>query len=197
MPSVFEAFRFHRHIAKPRGLVVAVIFFGVNGELTARNLKQTVRVGNLAYFETFNFGGKRFDDIDPAGLDYLRQYAWPGNVRELQNVIERAVVLAEGETITVADLPVDLQNAGRSGSSARQESAVRQGSNSEPGSSRRDEDPLVERQSLIDALAKCGGNKARAARLLGLARSTYFSKLKKHGLADAEGNISHIKRLPR
>ena len=136
--------------------------------------------------------GKRITKFEDEAIDVLTRYSWPGNIRELQNVIERAVVLAEDETITVADLPVDLQNAG-----SRSSSPVRQGSNGESVSNRIDEDPLVERQSLIDALAKCGGNKARAARLLGLARSTYFSKLKKHGLADAEGNISHIKRLPR
>ncbi|MDP3875996.1 MAG: sigma 54-interacting transcriptional regulator [Methylobacter sp.] len=48
--------------------------------------------------------GKRFDDIDPAGLDYLRQYAWPGNVRELQNVIERAVILSQGSLLNIAPL---------------------------------------------------------------------------------------------
>jgi len=47
---------------------------------------------------------KRFDDIDPAGLDYLRQYAWPGNVRELQNVIERAVILSQGSLLDIAPL---------------------------------------------------------------------------------------------
>ena len=48
--------------------------------------------------------GKRFDNIDPAGLDYLRQYAWPGNVRELQNVIERAVILSQGPLLEIAPL---------------------------------------------------------------------------------------------
>ena len=48
--------------------------------------------------------GKRFDDIDPSGLDYLRQYAWPGNVRELQNVIERAVILSQGSLLEIAPL---------------------------------------------------------------------------------------------
>ncbi|HEY8095254.1 MAG TPA: sigma 54-interacting transcriptional regulator [Methylobacter sp.] len=48
--------------------------------------------------------GKRFDDIDPAGLEYLRQYAWPGNVRELQNVIERAVILSQGSLLEIAPL---------------------------------------------------------------------------------------------
>jgi transcriptional regulator with GAF, ATPase, and Fis domain len=131
--------------------------------------------------------GKRIMAFEEDAIDQLTRYPWPGNIRELQNVIERAVVLAEGETVTAADLPVDLQNgrasAGRKSLRDSQFSA--------------DDNPLVERQNLIDALAKCGGNKARAARMLGLARSTYFSKLKKHGLADPEGDIGHVKRLPR
>jgi formate hydrogenlyase transcriptional activator len=48
--------------------------------------------------------GKRFDDIDPAGLEYLREYSWPGNVRELQNVIERAVILSQGSLLEIAPL---------------------------------------------------------------------------------------------
>jgi PAS domain S-box-containing protein len=48
--------------------------------------------------------GKRFDDIDPAGLGYLRQYSWPGNVRELQNVIERAVILSPGRLLEITPL---------------------------------------------------------------------------------------------
>jgi len=46
--------------------------------------------------------GKRFDDIDPAGLEQLKNYAWPGNVRELQNVIERAVILSQGPLLEIA-----------------------------------------------------------------------------------------------
>lgn len=134
--------------------------------------------------------GKRITKFEDGAIDLLTRYPWPGNIRELQNVIERAVVLAEGETITTSDLPVDLQSA-----------RIAQERPSAGDTSARDSypsgHPLDERQALIDALEKCGGNKARAARSLGLARSTYFSKLKKHGLADADGNISHIKRLPR
>ncbi|MCX7093737.1 MAG: hypothetical protein NTY50_09860 [Methylobacter sp.] len=48
--------------------------------------------------------GKRFDDIDPVGLEQLRHYAWPGNVRELQNVIERVVILSQGPLLEIAPL---------------------------------------------------------------------------------------------
>jgi DNA-binding NtrC family response regulator len=45
--------------------------------------------------------GKRFTDIDSAGLEHLRHYHWPGNVRELQNVIERAVILSPGPLLEI------------------------------------------------------------------------------------------------
>ena len=48
--------------------------------------------------------GKRFDDIDPVSLDYLKLYSWPGNVRELQNVIERAVILSQGSLLEIKPL---------------------------------------------------------------------------------------------
>jgi transcriptional regulator with GAF, ATPase, and Fis domain len=133
--------------------------------------------------------GKRLAKFEDEAIDMLSRYSWPGNIRELQNVIERAVVLAEGETITTTDLPMDLQNDTLPEHRKPMSDAFLQASDSG--------DPLVERQALIDALEKCGGNKARAARLLGLARSTYFSKLKKFGLADGDGLVSPVRRIPR
>ncbi|MCL1792022.1 MAG: sigma-54 dependent transcriptional regulator [Peptococcaceae bacterium] len=57
--------------------------------------------------------GKHLHSVTPDAMELLQQYAWPGNVRELKNVIERAVVLCETETITVADLPERLRKKGR------------------------------------------------------------------------------------
>ena len=138
--------------------------------------------------------GRRIAKFEDEAIDLLLRYPWPGNIRELQNVIERAVVLAEGETITVSDLPVDLQS---SNPPADRAIPLRNESEFSPATDIRDDDPLIERRQLLEALEKSGGNKARAARLLGLARSTYFSKLKKHGLADVDGKMDQIKRLPR
>ena len=55
-------------------------------------------------------GGKRIARFDDDALNALMRYSWPGNIRELQNVIERAVVLAERETVELKDLPFDIQN---------------------------------------------------------------------------------------
>lgn len=145
--------------------------------------------------------GKRVVRFEDDALEALMQYSWPGNIRELQNVIERAIVLAESESITVADLPPDLQQAQRTPGSA-QSSVTREAfagtrSGREPAMNWSDDDPVLERRSLVEALQKCGGNKARAARMLGLPRSTYFSKLKKHGIHDTADELDAIRRVPR
>ncbi len=128
--------------------------------------------------------GKQVLFIDSAAMKALRRHPWPGNIRELQNVIERAVVLAEGDTIRNSDLPLEVQES--AGTSSRrlghsghvQTAAVAPASVGRKATVSDDS----ERQELIEALLHCAGNKAEAARLLGLPRSTFFSKLKKHGL---------------
>jgi transcriptional regulator with PAS, ATPase and Fis domain len=118
--------------------------------------------------------GKQITHIDDSALKALEQYHWPGNIRELENVIERAVVLTEEERITIHDLPADV-------TSPDHRSPLRADvSNSPP--SRDIGNDLTEREMLETALRQCGGNKAEAARLLRLPRSTYYSKLKKHAI---------------
>ena len=145
--------------------------------------------------------GKRAARFEDEALEALMRYSWPGNIRELQNVIERAVVLAEGEAITVADLPPDIQDNRRTIGSNTNEAARRMTSDKRLGGEFQldwnESDPVVERRALVEALHKCRGNKAQAARLLGLPRSTYFSKLKKHGIRDGAPELDAIKRLPR
>lgn len=135
--------------------------------------------------------GKSVIALDDDAVTALMRYNWPGNIRELENVIERAVVLADGSSVTVNDLPSDLKAgnrpAARSPLLARipTKAAVdddRVATLSESAWRRMDEDE--ERDMLLAALEKSKGNKARAARLLGLPRSTFFSKLKKFAIAE-------------
>jgi transcriptional regulator with GAF, ATPase, and Fis domain len=148
-------------------------------------------------------GGKRIARFDDDALNALMRYSWPGNIRELQNVIERAVVLAERETVELVDLPVEVQNfaalsslsPGRGTVSPMSPVALAEAGNPLFWS---DEDPAAERRRLVEALHECQGNKTKAAQRLGLPRSTYFSKLKKFGITDNEPNEpTRYGRLPR
>jgi len=106
--------------------------------------------------------------VSSDAMALLRRHSWPGNVRELENVIERALVLGDGKVITRADLPDSL----RSGSTGSP--ATRLGG-------RRLAD--VEREHIVQTLRAASGNKAAAARMLGLDRKTLYRKLTLHRIA--------------
>ncbi len=110
-----------------------------------------------------HFLGERRIAADAMAL--LTAYPWPGNVRELRNAIERAVALAEVEEIRAADLPERIRTAGRLGAIATDASRRRL--------------PLreLEREYILEILRQTGGNKSRAAELLGLDRKTLYRKL--------------------
>ncbi len=102
--------------------------------------------------------------IHPKAIDTLRQYSWPGNVRELANIIERAVVLANDDVITVEDLSLD---------------------HGESGEHRADDLMYLpfhesvehfKRMRLLEAIAQSGGSKTKAAHALQL-QPTYLSRL--------------------
>lgn len=127
--------------------------------------------------------GKALSQIDDDAMIALKSYAWPGNVRQLEHVIERAVVLAEGATVTEAELPPEVLAAVEAelvvaAASTTKALSPRQGVRLE-----REERDQRERERLVRALAAAAGNKAEAARALGLARSTLLSRLKKYGLS--------------
>jgi len=120
-------------------------------------------------------------EISDDALAALKDYSWPGNIRQLENVIERAVVMADGTTITLHELPPELL-------SETDREALAPDPVPDYGAPRgiraeRDQRNQRERQELVRALAAAQGNKAEAARALGLARSTLLSRLKKHGLS--------------
>ena len=104
--------------------------------------------------------GKPLPDFSAAALRALTAYAWPGNVRELENVVQRLLVMSEGELIDVPDLPSPMRAA-----SPREIGAPR---------------PLadVEAEYVRSVVATCGGNRSRAARILGIDRKTLRTKLR-------------------
>jgi len=126
---------------------------------------------------------KRITHIDEEAVEFLKQYSWPGNIRELENVIERAVVLSDADNITATDLPPEIVQAA---TVLPKEPAIDSRKASPQISvsrSRKIHDSVSERQELEEALIACGGNKAEAARKMEMPRSTFYSKLKKFGIA--------------
>jgi len=135
--------------------------------------------------------------LQPEALDALVKYHWPGNVRELQNVVERCVVMAPGDEITLELLPAAIRGGrpaatmpGRGGdldSLARD--LVEQGL----ATAAADDDTLfdrvvsrVERELISQMLAACGGVQLKAAARLGINRNTLRKKLLEHGLEEGE-----------
>jgi two-component system response regulator HydG len=114
--------------------------------------------------------------LAPEAARKLLDYSWPGNVRELLNAIERAVALAEHDRITVADLPDKIQ--GFSPSQVLLTSA-------DPAELAPLEE--VERRYILKVLELVGGNRTRAAEVLGIDRKTLYSKLKSYGEKAPEG----------
>jgi DNA-binding NtrC family response regulator len=104
-------------------------------------------------------------------LQRLQAYDWPGNVRELENVIERAVVLAQGSTIGVGELPGHLQEAELVPASDDQLTLP-------PNATLAD----IERAAIVHALQQSGGNRQAAARSLNIGVATLYRKLKEYQL---------------
>lgn len=111
--------------------------------------------------------------IDDAAMERLRGYDWPGNVRELRNVLERGVLLADGETLTVQALPIEL----RAADAPTSRPAATDGDGPRDLRSRL---AAEERRILLEALERAGGVKRHAARDLGIDERNMSYYLKKH-----------------
>jgi two-component system response regulator AtoC len=121
--------------------------------------------------------GKPVRTIADDALDRMVDHAWPGNVRELENVVERAMILADSDRITLADLPEAI-------AAPRRKPALSPASGdfSMRRARRRFETELIRR-----ALDATGGNRTRAARLLEISHRALLYKIKEYGLGgDAE-----------
>lgn len=128
---------------------------------------------------------KKVCDIDPAVMTFFLRYHWPGNIRELRNVVERMVVLTEGNCLTVETLPPELKWG---------KANIRGGFPSD--SSLEEATSSLERNLIVSTLAGCGGNKAKAASRLGVPRSSLYYRIKKLGITaqDYSPPASNIRR---
>lgn len=136
--------------------------------------------------------------IEGAAMEALQEYAWPGNVRELQNYVERAVVMATGDELTVDLLPdvVRGQSTSPSGSFRRMDFESLATQLVEEGLAKADDEAndlhgrivdRVEREVIAQVLTRCDGVQIKAAQRLGINRNTLHKKIKDYGL-DAGDN---------
>ncbi|MDR1301362.1 MAG: sigma 54-interacting transcriptional regulator, partial [Treponema sp.] len=107
--------------------------------------------------------GRTKPQLAPDALDKLRVYSYPGNIRELENILERAFIYGDGRRIGPADLDFptsqDLQESLTLGSLEE-----------------------IEREAIEEALARCQGNRTKAAKELGISRRTILNKIRIYGL---------------
>jgi Nif-specific regulatory protein len=113
--------------------------------------------------------GKRITRISTPAIEMLTRYHWPGNIRELENCVERAVLLCEDDVIRSEHLPPSLQMIDKRDTTA-QPSFTEIIANKE-------------RELIVDALKKCGGQQRRAARELGLTERILGYKIHKYGIS--------------
>jgi DNA-binding NtrC family response regulator len=133
--------------------------------------------------------GKSVASISPDALARLCAHAWPGNVRELENAIERAVAVGKGRVLEAADLPPLMDGGGAAPATAAHAPAARD----------LDAVPLgpletmllaCERRFLERALDAAGGNRTKAAALLGLHRATLYERMRRVGLSSSHAKTA-------
>src|SRR5262249_46221573 len=128
---------------------------------------------------------RRVAGFSAEAMRALLAHPWPGNCRELKNAVERAVVLGEGELVKLDDLPPQVATAPAAVRPPTAPSAfVAPPLEAPPAAARSLKD--LERQGILAALHATGGNKAQAAAILEIDRSTLYKKLKEYGIETCE-----------
>src|SRR6266566_6984375 len=138
--------------------------------------------------------------ITPEAMILLCQYSWPGNVRELENMLERVTYLMPGTVITIADLPIDVQQAVEnnqadyvddSDSALQTQKSPYELHRAQPllteqGTALKEQSMNAEMQAIMKAWDASNGHITRAAALLGISRTTMWRKMVKYGLIESK-----------
>src|SRR6266550_1260659 len=138
--------------------------------LRERREDMILLIANFVY-QACNQFQKPLKKLTSSAKALFLDYPWPGNIRELKSVIESAVMVSDGEYITISDLPMNLQHYA---TGHREEIGSRAIRNIEEG----------ERSVIEDALRQTNGNKVKAAEALGISTRTLYRKLEKFALAN-------------
>jgi len=134
-----------------------------------RNIREDIPVLIRHFIEKHNrSGATTVPDVHPEAMAVMMGYRWPGNVRQLENVVERAFALGIKDVLDVKDLPDEISE--QSGQRVPL-----------------DEDlnlKAIEMKTICQALEKAAGNKAEAAKLLGINTTTVYRKMAKYNIPE-------------
>lgn len=135
-----------------------------------RDRKEDIPLMVSEFIKEFSLRENKMVTVPEDVMDILNNYHWPGNIRQLRNTIERAVVITRKENITIADLPDELVKTIETKGSDN--SFVRSALD-------RELRPLrdLEFEAVKEALKLCGGNKSKAAKMLGISRKALYKRL--------------------
>ena len=128
----------------------------------------------LSFLQTYATKyGRQVQTIAQPVLDSLRLHRWSGNIRELKNTIEKAVIMSDGDTLTMDDLQLSIPSGGQQSAVDQPKAAMEYfGETLE----------MQEEKTIRAAMEKCGGNLTLVAKTLNISRPTLYSKLKKYGI---------------
>jgi DNA-binding NtrC family response regulator len=115
--------------------------------------------------------GSKVAGITDAVMNIFAGYEWPGNIRQLHNIIRTMVVMTDRDTLDVHDLPPEIHQVHRLPGPTKPSTGRKAVSLNE-----------IEKQAIIDTLAKTGNNRAKAARMLGIGERTLYRKIKEYNL---------------
>jgi DNA-binding NtrC family response regulator len=145
-----------------------------------RERKEDIPLLAQHFLAVFNNRMKRnVTGFSDSVMELLSSHSWPGNIRELEHIIERAYVLCNGDTITTDHLPTEILSP-ESPPLSIDEPATPRPVPVQPISATLDTEDEIER--IVDALRRTAGNKAKAARLLGVDRSTLYRKISSYNI---------------
>ena len=136
-----------------------------------RERKEDIDLLSLSFVkEVAKENGREIDGISPHARKALFSYSWPGNIRELKNCMESAVVMAKGKTIEYDDLPSHIRGENDKEKSISLDLPITM--------------EEAEKAIIMETISFAGGNKTKAAEILGIGRKTLHRKLSEWKVAD-------------
>jgi two-component system response regulator AtoC len=123
------------------------------------------------FLDQYGGGESRVAGVSYEAMTRLMSYEWPGNVRELQNCIQRALALGSGSVIQMKDLPSNLLHQVKDGAQDQETTTLKE----------------LERRAILQALEATHGDRQRAAKLLGIGKTTIYRKIKEYGIEESGG----------